>query len=43
MYVLMHKLMETIIEPISKDKKGLVTNEDNYHPIAITSIVSKNI
>ena len=31
-------LMETIIFPFIKDKKGLVTDKNNYRPIAITSI-----
>ena len=35
------KLMETIIVPIVKDKKGIVTSKDNYRPIAITSVASK--
>ena len=35
------KLMETIIVPIIKDKNGLVTDKDNYRPIAITSVCSK--
>ncbi len=35
------KLMETIIVPIIKDKKGLVTDKDNYRPIAVTSVLSK--
>ena len=34
-------LMKTIIVPIIKDKKGLVTDKNNYRPIAITSIASK--
>ena len=33
--------METIIVPIIKNKKGLITDKDNYRPIAITSVVSK--
>ena len=37
------KLMETIIIPIFKDKKGLVTDKDNYRPVAVTSVVSKSI
>ena len=35
------KLMETIIVPIIKNKKGLITDKDNYRPIAMTSDVSK--
>jgi retron-type reverse transcriptase len=35
------KLMETVIVPIVKDKKGDITLMDNYRPIAITSIFSK--
>ena len=35
--------METIIVPIIKDKKGLVTDKDNYRPIAVTSVLSKLI
>ena len=33
--------METIIIPIIKDKKGSVTDKNNYRPIAITSVISK--
>ena len=29
------------IVPSIKDKKGHVTDKDNYHPITITSVVSK--
>ena len=36
-----YKLMKTIIVPVIKDKKGLVTDKDNYRPIAITRVVSK--
>ena len=35
------KLMQTIIVPIIKDKKGLITSKDNYRPVAITSVASK--
>ena len=38
------KLMETILISLVKDKinkKGNVTDKDNYHPIAITRTVSK--
>ncbi len=35
------KFMETIIVPIIKNKKGSITDKDNYRPIAITSVVSK--
>ena len=34
-------LMETIIVPIVKDKKGDIGSKDNYRPIALTSILSK--
>ena len=34
-------LMDTIITPILKDKKGCVTDSDNYRPVAITCISSK--
>ena len=37
------KLMETIIVPIIKDKRGLVTDKNNYRPIAVTSVSSKII
>ena len=33
--------MQTIIVPILKDKKGVITDKDNYRPIAITSVASK--
>ena len=38
---LLQKLLETIIVPIIKDKKGLITNTDNNRPIAVTTVVSK--
>ena len=34
-------LMDTLISPIVKDKKGNITDKNNYRPIAITSIFSK--
>ena len=34
-------LVETNIVPIIKNKKALITDKDNYRPIAITSVVSK--
>ena len=34
-------LMDTMIIPIIKDKKGNVTDKHNYRPIAVTSICSK--
>jgi len=36
-------IMETVIIPIIKDKRGDVTDKDNYRPIAITNIFSKVI
>lgn len=35
------KLMDTLIVPIIKDKKGDITSKNNYRPIALTTIVSK--
>ena len=35
------KFMETVIVPIIKDKKGNITDKNNYRPIAITSVTSK--
>ena len=35
------KFMDTLLIPIVKDKKGIITDGDNYRPIAITSIASK--
>ena len=35
------KLMETVIVPILKDSKGLVTDKDNYRPVAVTNVASK--
>ena len=35
------KPMKTIIVPITKNKKGLITDKDNHRPIPITSVVSK--
>ena len=34
------KFMEAIIVPIVKDKKGLITDKDNYHTVTITSVAS---
>ena len=34
-------VMDTVISPIIKDKKGDVTDKDNYRPVAIASIFSK--
>jgi hypothetical protein len=34
-------IMDTIIIPIVKDKKGNVTDGDNYRPVAITCVFSK--
>ena len=36
-------IMETVIIPIIKDKRGDVTDKDNYRPIAITNIFSKAV
>ena len=35
------KLMDTKLISIIKDKKGIITDKDNYRPIAITSATSK--
>jgi len=35
------KFMETVLVPIVKDKKGDITDGDNYRPIAITCVTSK--
>ena len=35
------KFLETIIVPIIKNKKGLITDKDNYRPIAISSVVTR--
>ena len=36
------KLMDTLIVPIIKDKKGDITSKyTNYRPIALTTIMSK--
>jgi hypothetical protein len=37
------KALETLLVPIVKDKKGDITNSDNYRPIAIATISSKII
>jgi hypothetical protein len=34
-------LMKTIIVPVVKDKRGNVTDKDNYRPIALTTVMSK--
>jgi hypothetical protein len=33
--------MDTVIIPILKDKKGLLTEKNNYRPLAVTSVFSK--
>jgi hypothetical protein len=35
------ELMDTIIVPIVKDKKGDLESKDNYRPIALTTVMSK--
>ena len=35
------KFMDTLLIPIVKDKKGNITDGDNYRPIAITCVASK--
>ena len=35
------RLMETIIVPIVKDNKGILTDKNNYRPIALTCVASK--
>ena len=35
------ELMDTILIPIVKDKKGNISSKDNYRPIALTSVISK--
>lgn len=37
------KVLETILVPIIKDKKGIVTDKENYRPIAIATVASKII
>lgn len=32
---------DTVLVPILKDKKGVITDVDNYRPIAVTSVASK--
>ena len=34
-------MLDTIITPIVKDKRGDITDKDNYRPIAVTCIASK--
>ena len=36
-----NELMNTMIIPLVKDKKGDVTSKDNYRPIAVTNVSSK--
>ena len=33
------ELMDTVLTPILKDKKGDISSKDNYRPIAITSVI----
>ena len=35
------KIMDTLLVPLVKDKKGCLTKSDNYRPLALTCIVSK--
>ena len=35
------ELMDSLIVPLLKDKKGDITDKDNYRPIAITCVISK--
>jgi hypothetical protein len=35
------KFMDTLIVPLLKEKKGNITDKDNYRPIAITCVFSK--
>ena len=35
------RLMETIIVPTVKDNKGVLTDKNNYRPIALTCVASK--
>ena len=35
------KIMDTVLVSLVKDKKGLLTDKNNYRPIAITSVASK--
>lgn len=37
------KALETVLVPIVKDKKGNITDVDNYRPIAIATVASKII
>jgi len=35
------KIMDTLLSPIVKDKKGKLADSDNYRPLAITCVASK--
>jgi len=35
------KLLDTVLIPLVKDRKGVLTDRNNYRPIAITCVVSK--
>ena len=35
------QIIDTIIIPIIKDRKGDITSKDYYRPIAVTTVVSK--
>ncbi len=35
-------LLDTIIDPLLKDKQGDIGDKDNYHPLALTYVVSNS-
>ena len=42
-YIYIYSVMETVIIPIVKSRKGDISSMENYTPIAITTIISKVI
>ena len=37
------EMMDTVLTPIVKDNRGDLTDRNNYRPIALTNIISKDL